>query len=45
MNRKGVHAAEFLPEIIEGLRKKGFTFVTVGDLLRGANPNIQKNPK
>ncbi len=34
MNRNGVHTAEFLPEIIEGLRKKGFTLVTVGELLK-----------
>ena len=34
MNRNGVHTAEFLPEIIDGLRKKGFTLVTVGDLLK-----------
>ena len=46
MNRNGVHTAEFLPEVIDGLRKKGFMLVTVGDLLRGANSNIQKtNPK
>ena len=46
MNRNGVHTAEFLPEIIEGLRKKGFTLVTVGELLSGTNHNIQKpNPK
>ncbi len=35
MNRKGVHTAEILPGIIEGLRKKGFTLVTVGELLKG----------
>jgi peptidoglycan/xylan/chitin deacetylase (PgdA/CDA1 family) len=34
MNRNGVHTAEVLPEIIEGLRKKGFTLVTVGELLK-----------
>lgn len=46
MNRNGVHTAEVLPEIIAGLRRKGFTFVTVGELLKGANSNIQKtNPK
>ena len=33
MNRKGVHTAEVLPDIIDGLRKKGFTLVTVGELL------------
>lgn len=34
MNRKGVHTAEFLPDIIDGLRKRGFKLVTVGELLR-----------
>ncbi len=34
MNRKGVHAAEVLPEIIHGLREKGFSLVTVGELLK-----------
>lgn len=33
MNRNGVHTAEALPEIVEGLRKKGFLLVTVGELL------------
>ncbi len=34
MNRKGVHTAEMLPEIIRGLREKGFTLVTVGEMLK-----------
>ncbi len=34
MNRNGVHTAELLPEVIEGLRKRGFTLVTVGELLK-----------
>lgn len=34
MNRNGVHTGEVLPQIIEGLRKKGFKLVTVGELLR-----------
>ncbi len=38
MNRKGVHTAEVLPRIIEGLRKKGFTLVTVGEMLKGEIP-------
>jgi peptidoglycan/xylan/chitin deacetylase (PgdA/CDA1 family) len=33
MNGKGVHTAEVLPDIVNGLRKKGFTLVTVGELL------------
>ena len=40
MNRKGVHTAEFLPEVIQGLRQKGFTFVTVGELLQNAKSQI-----
>ncbi len=34
MNRNGVHTAEVLPAIISGLRKKGFSLVTVGELLK-----------
>jgi peptidoglycan/xylan/chitin deacetylase (PgdA/CDA1 family) len=34
MNRRGVHTAEILPDIIAGLRKKGFTLVTIGELLK-----------
>jgi peptidoglycan/xylan/chitin deacetylase (PgdA/CDA1 family) len=34
MNKKGVHTAEVLPEIIKGLRDKGFTLVTVGEMLK-----------
>lgn len=34
INRRGWHTAEALPEIIEKLRTRGFTFVTVGDLIR-----------
>jgi peptidoglycan/xylan/chitin deacetylase (PgdA/CDA1 family) len=34
MNRKGVHTAEILTDIIAGLRKNGFTLVTVGELLK-----------
>jgi len=33
MNRNGVHTAEALPLVIEGLRKKGFELVTVGEML------------
>jgi peptidoglycan/xylan/chitin deacetylase (PgdA/CDA1 family) len=40
MNRKGVHTAEFLPEVIQGLRQKGFAFVTVGELLENSKPHI-----
>jgi peptidoglycan/xylan/chitin deacetylase (PgdA/CDA1 family) len=34
MNKNGVHTAEVLPHVIEGLRKKGFKLVTVGELLK-----------
>jgi len=34
MNRNGVHTAEMLPGIIDGLRKKGFVLVTVGEMLK-----------
>ncbi len=34
MNKKGIHTAEALPEIIKGLRDKGFTLVTVGEMLK-----------
>ena len=34
MNRNGTHTAEVLPVIISGLRRKGFTLVTVGELLK-----------
>jgi peptidoglycan-N-acetylglucosamine deacetylase len=33
MNKKGVHTAEMLPQIIKGLRDKGFILVTVGEML------------
>ncbi len=42
MNRKGVHTAEVLPGVIQGLRQKGFTFVTVGELLRNAKSQIAR---
>ncbi len=35
MNKNGVHTAEILPQVVEGLRKKGFELVTVGELLKG----------
>ena len=34
MNRRGVHTAEILPDVIAGLRRKGFTLVTVAELLK-----------
>ncbi len=37
INRRGWHTAEALPEIIDSLRQRGFTFVTVGELLAKVN--------
>jgi peptidoglycan/xylan/chitin deacetylase (PgdA/CDA1 family) len=34
MNKRGWHTAEALPEIIERLRKRGFVFVTVSELMQ-----------
>jgi peptidoglycan/xylan/chitin deacetylase (PgdA/CDA1 family) len=34
INRRGWHTAEALPAIIARLRERGFTFVTVGELIR-----------
>ncbi|HTO94719.1 MAG TPA: polysaccharide deacetylase family protein [Bacteroidota bacterium] len=35
INGRGRHTAEALPEIIAGLHRKGYTFVTVGRLIAG----------
>lgn len=40
MNRKGVHTSDVLPEVIQGLRQKGFTFVTVGELLENSKSQV-----
>jgi len=34
MNGNGVHTADILPQIINGLREKGFSLVTIGELLK-----------
>jgi len=34
MNGRGRHTAEALPAIIDELRRRGFTLVTVGELIR-----------
>lgn len=44
MNRKGIHTAEILPEIIKGLREKGFTLVTVGELLEKSKNEVMTAP-
>jgi peptidoglycan/xylan/chitin deacetylase (PgdA/CDA1 family) len=33
VNGRGWHTAEALPEIIQSLRRKGFVFIKVSDLL------------
>lgn len=38
INRRGWHTAEALPEIIRNLRKRGFEFVTVSELLKEKEP-------
>ena len=37
INRRGWHTAEALPDIVRGLRKRGFELVTVGALLNSRN--------
>jgi peptidoglycan/xylan/chitin deacetylase (PgdA/CDA1 family) len=34
VNGRGWHTAEALPSIIAGLKRRGFRFVTVGELLQ-----------
>jgi peptidoglycan-N-acetylglucosamine deacetylase len=41
INHRGWHTAEALPEIISRLRKRGFTFVTVGELLSQMHPDTK----
>jgi peptidoglycan/xylan/chitin deacetylase (PgdA/CDA1 family) len=45
INRRGWHTAEALPEIISRLRKRGFTFVTVGELLSGLKSSRTETQK
>lgn len=40
MNGHGKHTAEALPEIVENLRRQGYTFVTVGQLLGHDAPQV-----
>ena len=46
MNKKGVHTAEVLPVIIQGLRSKGYALVTVEELLkeRQGPPRVTGKP-
>ncbi|HEY6003521.1 MAG TPA: hypothetical protein VIV57_11655 [Anaeromyxobacter sp.] len=38
VNHPRFHTAEALPEIVDGLRARGFELVTVGELLRPERP-------
>jgi peptidoglycan/xylan/chitin deacetylase (PgdA/CDA1 family) len=44
INGRGWHTAEALPEIISSLRKKGFIFVKVSELLKDSNEMEQSLP-
>ncbi len=44
MNHKNFPTAQALPEIIQGLRKRGFEFVTVATLLGDATPPLCTGP-
>ena len=39
-NGRGFHTAEALPRVLDGLEKKGYRFVTVGELLTRGTPVI-----
>ena len=41
VNRNGLRTAEALPEVIAGLKRKGFELVTVGEMLRSADTGTQ----
>jgi peptidoglycan/xylan/chitin deacetylase (PgdA/CDA1 family) len=41
MNRRGWHTAEALPEIIAGLRAKGFVLSQVGSMVQSAHATAQ----
>jgi hypothetical protein len=40
INHVKFHTAEALPDIIAGLRARGFTLVTVGQLISELNPGV-----
>ena len=42
-NGRGWHTAEALPHVIEELRKRGFEFATVGELLAKGEPIIAES--
>jgi peptidoglycan/xylan/chitin deacetylase (PgdA/CDA1 family) len=39
-NGRGFHTAEALPRLLDGLEKKGYRFITVGDLLTRGRPVV-----
>ena len=45
MNNNGVKTKEVLPVVIAGLRGKGYSLVTVGELLEANNKSETANPK
>ena len=42
INGRGRHTAEALPAVIEGLRKRGFRFVTIGELFQKPDTDAKK---
>jgi peptidoglycan/xylan/chitin deacetylase (PgdA/CDA1 family) len=42
INGRGWHTAEALPAIISRLRERGFTFVTVSEMLENKSPAAQQ---
>ena len=45
INGRGWHTAEALPEIIDWLHSRGFTFVTVGEMLALPSPEADKKER
>ncbi|MFL5347616.1 MAG: polysaccharide deacetylase family protein [Hyalangium sp.] len=45
INHKQFHTAEALPDIIQGLRKRGYELVTVGQLLKERPPPLCNDPR
>lgn len=45
INHKQFHTADALPDIIQGLRKRGYELVTVGQLLKERPPPLCNDPR
>jgi peptidoglycan/xylan/chitin deacetylase (PgdA/CDA1 family) len=43
MNENGPHTADALPEVIKGLREKGFELVTVGEMLKKSDKGTRRH--